>query len=127
MEAPRCIYSGLEIPPRGFSLDHFLPHDRLWNLVPTLHEVNSKKGDRLPEFSYLAPLADIQARAYQSALMRGELKLLEDYFDIWPELTPSQVGHLERAQLEAGLRRVLTPLHQIACNSGFPAGWHYAC
>ncbi|MFP4019809.1 MAG: HNH endonuclease domain-containing protein, partial [Bacteroidales bacterium] len=53
-----CIYSGKEITKSSYSLDHFLPwsftgHDQLWNLIPTLKEVNSSKSDQLPAEKYL--------------------------------------------------------------------------
>lgn len=130
LASPRCIYSGLEVPARGFSLDHFLPwsfvaHDRLWNLIPTLKEVNSSKGDRLPELSHLKTFAEMHAHAYKIALERGEDQLLEDYLDIWPGVTPTEVSVLPKPEFEEGLRRVLTPLYQIASNSGFPSGWRF--
>lgn len=130
MAHPRCVYSGADLPLRGFSLDHFLPwsfvaHDRLWNLVPTLHEINSSKGDRLPDLNYMKPLAELQALAYRHSAELGELKLLEDYHDVWPDLTPAEITELPGSEFEQGLRRVLTPLYQIASNSGFPAGWRY--
>lgn len=49
----RCIYSGEIVSAEKFALDHFVPwsfvvHDQLWNLIPTLTAVNSKKSNRLP-------------------------------------------------------------------------------
>ena len=54
----QCPYSGIELKHESFALDHFLPwsfvvHDRIWNLVPTSHEINSKKSDQLPNICYL--------------------------------------------------------------------------
>ena len=47
-----CTWSGERIGPR-FDVDHIIPfslwhNNELWNLVPVLPSINSKKGERLP-------------------------------------------------------------------------------
>jgi len=84
----RCIYSGQPVQPQGYSLDHFLPwrfvaHDLLWNLVPVPKNVNSAKGDCLPDLStYFDPFARLQYDALQSVVAvtsPRQAKSLEDY------------------------------------------------
>ena len=55
LEEEECfdIYTGEEISIDKISLDHYIPwsfvlHDALWNLTPTPRNINSSKGDRLP-------------------------------------------------------------------------------
>jgi len=57
----RCPYSNEKIDTDNFALDHFLPwsfvvHDRLWNLVPTIPEINLHKSDNLPSEKYIYSL-----------------------------------------------------------------------
>lgn len=60
-----CIYSGQDLSSNKFSLDHYLPwsfvaHDQLWNLIPTLSEVNSSKSNNLPNSEYFAEFVRLQ-------------------------------------------------------------------
>lgn len=85
-EGFRCIYSGEEVPPNDFALDHFLPwawvgHDQLWNLVPVSRETNSEKGMRLPHADDIKGLADAHVRVIRIAEGEGSGKQarLDDY------------------------------------------------
>ena len=52
------------------SIDHFVPwqyvaHDELWNLSPTTPSINSKKGNKLPNWDdYYKELAELEYKAY---------------------------------------------------------------
>lgn len=51
-----CIYQGTKLNSQSISLDHFIPwsyiaHDLIWNIVPTTANINSSKGNALPELS----------------------------------------------------------------------------
>ena len=93
------IYTGTVLDPGSISIDHFIPwsfvlHDRLWNLVPTTTEMNSRKSDRLPNLdSYLDKYCWLQYNAF-SVAMRNNIskKQLEDYLDIGINDFSSQVG-----------------------------------
>ncbi len=71
-----CVWSGDNIS-RNFDIDHCMPYaawpcNDLWNLLPSLPQVNQSKGDRLP-----APEALEQAKCkildwWSMAYMRGE-------------------------------------------------------
>ena len=57
----RCIYTGKELQPQQYDLDHFVPwsfvsHNLLWNLLPADSNINSSKSNNLPSLDkYLAP------------------------------------------------------------------------
>ncbi len=66
-----CIYSGNKLTLSDLSIDHFLPwsyvcHNRIWNLIPTIKQVNSSKNNTLPDLNkYLNPFIENQYRALQ--------------------------------------------------------------
>jgi len=87
-EGFRCIYTGRELGPDGFHLDHFLPwrfvaHDRIWNLVPAAPEINLTKGARIPDPSLVPSLAEAHLHAVRRATetdMPGK-DFLDEYLD----------------------------------------------
>ena len=64
------IYKDTKMSNSNISIDHFVPwsyvaHDELWNLHPTTRELNSSKGNRLPEWSsYFPKLAALEYKVY---------------------------------------------------------------
>lgn len=126
---PKCIYTGLEINPATFHLDHFLPwtfvcHDAVWNLIPTFQDTNSSKGNRLPAPEYLAPMVDLQLSGLIAA--RRILKDRE-----WRVATASFISDLRMSEdnlfnrdaLAAAYDHSVRPQFDIARGIGFAWGW----
>jgi hypothetical protein len=48
-----CVWTGRPLPTNRMDVDHLIPYslwrnNDLWNLLPSLAEVNRRKGDMLP-------------------------------------------------------------------------------
>lgn len=126
-----CIYSNA-IVKNNFSLDHFLPwsyvaHDELWNLIPTLKNVNSSKGNQLPNLDeYLHAFSSLQYRAFHSFLENGDKA--EDVLEGYAKLFNSDIGGLRQMpqnQFTQKIKDTIIPMHQIAQNMGFSSNWTY--
>lgn len=135
------LYTGLPLradhssTKRDLSIDHFVPwsfvlHDELWNLVPTQHNVNSAKNNRLPELAmYLDAFCLQQYHAFNH-MRRSERwhGALEAYLNLGGALNTRAILRPENAVDEAlfvnSLKNVILPLHQIAYNQGYEP-WHY--
>ena len=130
-EPPRCIYSGTQINPNRFQLDHFLPwtfvcHDALWNLLPVSPEANSSKSNRLPHPLYLPAFAAAQNMGLVAArkIMNkaeweaaanpfiGDLRIPEEQL-----LDPVTLAEAYDSSVGAQL--------DIARAIGFEAGWRF--
>lgn len=129
----KCIFSGRDVPIVGFSLDHFLPwsfvaHDALWNICPTIPDVNSAKGDRLPSLDhYLSAFVDLQFDAVQRVAASGkDESVLEDYSLLFGTASKTELVAIPRDRFQMDLENVIRPQIQIATNCGFPPGWKYS-
>jgi hypothetical protein len=119
------IFTGGKLEGR-FSIDHFLPwtfvaHDELWNLAPVRPEINSLKGDRLPDLDqYLPRLSHLHHTAV--AMMAKHPRLLDDHLSFFgcdlTTLKKLDVQHFERRYDE-----ILRPQAQIAVQQGYLDGW----
>lgn len=128
-EPIHCIYTDIELHPKAYDLDHFVPwsfltHDLLWNLVPSDSSINSSKNDRLPQMEiYLPKLADLQQRSLKVVLKAGAApKILEDYISLG--YTPQQLADMSKGAFRTVFEKVFNPLNQIALNMGFET-WKY--
>ena len=127
----RCIYTNHIMQPDSFDLDHFLPwsfvcHDQLWNLIPVTHEANSSKGNCLPSDRYIKPFVELQHFGLtESSSLISERKwhnAVEPYVrDL--HLSVNEIVHI--GQLEQAYSRVLSPMIDLASQSGFSVGWKY--
>lgn len=129
----RCIYSGMPLEVDNYSVDHYLPwefigHDNFWNLAPTIKEVNSSKGDKLPDAKYLEKLAGIHGAAIAAYHERADLRracgsLMLAYF------TDLQVSAHDAPPNEGDIlgayQRVVPALMSLAENQGFKSGWQH--
>ena len=112
-----CIYSGIEVNAKNMSLDHFIPwsyvaHDKIWNIVPTLVNINSQKGNWLPSLElYLESFLDIQLKAYNYHKENGNNKLLEDYLLLFQDSKESSFKQLLGNEIYSNI--------QIAKHLGF--------
>lgn len=122
-----CIYSKKAIT-KDFSLDHFIPwsyvaHDELWNIIPTHKEVNSSKGNNLPDLHlYLDAFVEVQFNAFNAihkSNLHNKSHLLESYFCLLKS---------EETQITSfgnSLKERLFPLFQSARNLGFSEKWRF--
>lgn len=121
-----CIYSGNKIEAERFSLDHYLPwsfvaHDQLWNLIPTLPEINSSKSNDLPS----PQLFDKFVAAQHQGLVLCEQKMP---YREWSRKTEvyiedlhikEQSDLLDLSKLRAAYLGVIPSLISLAENQGF--------
>ena len=128
----RCIYSQQPIDPGKISLDHYLPwsfvaHDQLWNLIPTMPEVNSSKSNNLPNKVYFEKFVKLQHAGLTAAhisLSEGqwaqqiEPYIIEMKFDKAEDL-------LDIQKLCKAYDQLINPLISLASNRGFSTGWMY--
>ena len=120
----RCIYTGKELHPSDYDLDHFIPwsfvsHDLLWNLVPADSSINSSKSNKLPDLDvYLPKMSDLHYRALHvvTELSRTP-KILEDYLSLG--YTPRELVNMSEEQFLHVFQRTFNPINQIAQNMGF--------
>ena len=125
----RCIYSGVSIDPNEMSLDHYLPwsfvaHDNLWNLIPTIRQVNSSKNDSLPDMHYWDGFLKAQLNACRIAYKnKSSHKWAHDYLN---DLHLSEVSELiDMKKLRPSYEKLVYPLYSLAEISGFKSGWLY--
>lgn len=126
-----CIYSN-KLVKSNFSIDHFLPwsyvaHDELWNLIPTFKNVNSSKGNQLPNLDeYLHAFSLLQYKAVHSFLKNGDQAkdILEGYIKLFNDNIRG-LKQIPQKQFEQKLKDTIIPMHQIAQNMGFPSNWTY--
>jgi hypothetical protein len=121
-----CIYSDRQIELNNFSLDHYIPwsfiaHDRLWNLIPTLPEINSSKSDRLPPSQYFDRFVAIQhlglTISQQEMSWQTWNKTVEDYTTDLGIYPPTDLIDLDK--LSHAYSKTIQPLLAIASNQGF--------
>jgi len=126
-----CVYSGILVDRRAYSLDHFLPwsyvaHDLLWNVVPTTASVNSAKGDRVPELErYFGDFARLQHEALRVVATAARAKLVEDYTLLFRASSLEELWAVAFGRFEETLYDTISPQVQIAENLGFVTGWRY--
>ena len=131
MEKPKCFYTGEALDV--FSLDHFLPwsyvgHNRLWNLIPVLKEVNSAKGNRLPSMNQY--LENFICRQYDGIVASKKLftekkwkNYMEPFIDDFKLRDYQEL--LDKKVLSEACRRTILPQSKVAENYGFTPEWTY--
>lgn len=119
----RCIYTEKKLTHGDFAVEHFVPyafvsHDLIWNLIPACRTFNSSKSDKLPPLDqYFDSFFEIQVKALEVVLHTDpNNKLLEDYLNIFPELTTAVQNKDDSKQR---FREQIQPLISIAANNGF--------
>jgi len=126
-----CIYSGKAISANNFSLDHYLPwsfvaHDQLWNLVPTLPEVNSSKSNNLPSPRYFAEFVSIQhlglTASHENLGEQAWSNYVEPYIS---DLRVSTEDLLNVERLTNAYKSTMQPLLTLAAKQGFNENWSY--
>ena len=127
----RCIYSGLCVRD-SLHLDHFVPwtfvaHNQLWNLVPTVSEVNSRKSNHLPCTDYLVPFVRVQHEALHTVFkVKGRnwwSKIIEPFL---ADLKLDEGDLLDFDKLGSAYESTIKPMLVIAGRQGFLEGWTYS-
>lgn len=124
-----CIYTGKELHPSDYALDHFIPwsfvsHDLLWNLIPADDSINSSKSNKLPDLPfYLPKLAKLQHYSLQTFInANNNSKVLEDYLSLG--YTARELADMSDERFIELYERTFNPMNQIAINMGFET-WKY--
>lgn len=120
-----CIYSGQPLTVNRFSLDHYVPwsfvaHDQLWNLIPTIPEVNSAKSNHLPPANRLKSFVEIQHRGLSIShekMHSSWNKVVEPYIDGLGIHRRDDLLDLDK--LRVAYENVIQPLFILAENQGF--------
>lgn len=124
------IYGNINMSKEKISIDHFVPwqfvaHDELWNLSPTTQSINSKKGNRLPNWEeYFHSLAELEYKAYDICIgkdiARKEFEKCAKYHINSMDVRKSlYVEGLEKAQFVDRLENILKPVYESARLCGF--------
>lgn len=126
-----CIYTGKELHPSDYDLDHFIPwsfvsHDLLWNLIPSDDSINSSKSNKLPDLSLFLPkLASLQHRSLRVFINANKsIKVLEDYLSLG--YTARELADMSGERFMELYERTFKPMSQIALNMGFEI-WKCEC
>lgn len=132
------IYTSKELTAQNFeeygglSIDHFIPwsfvlHDELWNLVPTFHNINSAKSNKLPNLEiYMEKFCDLQYNAFKVARKNKKLQgSLQDYLTINKNMDINALLHsdIQKGYFIDSIKSTIKPLFQIAYNQGYGL-WH---
>lgn len=132
-KSTKCIYSGTQLNSNRISLDHYLPwsfvaHDQLWNLVPTVPEVNSAKSNHIPAGNYFDDLVGLQ----HQGLITTRKYLSERSWKrhITPFITDLKIANahdlLDLENLKDAYKRTMLPLVSLAERLGFTSNWRYS-
>lgn len=120
----RCIYTGKEIYPGKYDLDHFVPwsyvlHNLLWNLLPADSSINSSKSNNLPPLEkFLKPFSSLQHNALKTLYHKNpNNKIFEDYLTVYD--TVSELVNLNETDFYNVFKRQFSPMVQTAENTGF--------
>ena len=128
----QCIYSQQTISPSNISIDHYIPwsfvaHDQLWNLIPTVPEVNSSKSNNLPSESYFRNFVKLQHVGLTSA--RASMTEKQWIKQVEPYISDLRMNNkedlLEIEKLCNAYDELINPLVALASNQGFRNGWMY--
>ena len=120
----RCIYTGKELQPQQYDLDHFVPwsfvsHNLLWNLLPADSNINSSKSNNLPSLDkYLDPFCITQQNALKTLYKKSPNNtIFEDYLIIHDSI--SDLVQLSETDFYNVFKKTFAPMVQIAENMGF--------
>ena len=128
----RCIYSGEILNLDALSLDHYFPwsfvaHNQLWNLIPTIPEVNSAKSNNLPSDKYFHDFVTIQHLGLTISSEQMTDKKWNNYIE--PYLLDLRISArhelLNFEILNRAYEATLKPLISLAASQGFTASWSY--
>lgn len=128
---PVCeIYLNESLTDKNISIDHFVPwsyvtHNELWNLHPTTKRINTRKGNKLPDwYTYFPALCE---KEYFSYNMMWEYEAVHEEFEkcskmhinsyeVFMKLYRPGLGENE---FRGNLENILLPVYKSAQNAGF--------
>ena len=120
----KCIYTGRSLQVGNFDVEHFIPwsfvsHDQMWNLIPADSSINCSKSNKLPPLDkYFDSFVDMQYEAIKIVFdKKPKIKLLEDYMILGSGI--NDIVQKPYSEFKEKYYKVLSPLIQIASNSGF--------
>lgn len=122
------IYTNQLLNKSNFDVDHFIPwsfvlHNKIWNLIPSINNINRIKNNKLPDLNiYLNKFCDQQYNALKIAIDHNFSekllrKIQEDYLEIDLHIDLSKVP--PENNFNRSIKNTIKPLHQIASNQGF--------
>jgi HNH endonuclease len=126
-----CIYSDRKLGVERFSLDHYLPwsfvaHDQLWNLIPTIPEINSSKSNDLPSSQLFQKFVNAQhlglTICHRKMSAREWNKTVESYIEDLGIHTQDELIDLEK--LTNAYCNLIKPLLSLAINQDFKIWQH---
>lgn len=128
----KCIYTDESLSTDRISLDHYLPwsfvvHDQLWNLIPTLPEVNSSKSNQLPANIYFDRFVSLQHQGLTVTHGHSGERKWEKYIEPYiSDLKFSdKLDLLDRQKLKRAYESTLLPMLELAKNLGFNQSWRF--
>jgi len=127
----RCPYSNEVIKTDKFELDHFLPwsfvvHNRLWNLIPTLPEVNLQKSDNIPSLDYIDNVIEQHHIAISISKTCFKTKKWNNYMeDYITDLKISETDIKNVAEFRNKYHFQVESLTSLAKAQGFFSDWVY--
>lgn len=115
---------------KSISIDHFVPwqylsHDELWNLSPTTKNINSMKGNQLPNlYEDFERLAELQHKALMMCndyeIVRHKFKICLDYHVNSTEIRNSLYQpDIDLPSYRERLYNVIQPVYDSAKMGGF--------
>ncbi len=115
---------------KPISIDHFVPwqylsHDELWNLSPTTKNINSMKGNQLPNlYEDFERLAELQHKALMMCndyeIVRHKFKICLDYHVNSTEIRNSLYQpDIDLPSYRERLYNVIQPVYDSAKMGGF--------
>ena len=124
------IYGDNNLSEISISIDHFIPwqyvaHDELWNLNPTTKNINSSKGNNLPNWDkYFGRLLELEYRAYtlryENTRVAEAFNKCADYHLNNSEIRNSLYADgLSKNEFGVRLENVIKPVYKSAVNCGF--------
>ncbi|MGI9347863.1 MAG: HNH endonuclease domain-containing protein [Gammaproteobacteria bacterium] len=124
-----CLYSKRRISTENFALDHYIPwnfigHNQLWNLVPTIKEVNSSKSDNLPSAIYYEGFVKIQHISvnHLNETPPQKWRHLRESYEVSLHVPLQKL--IMQDQLRKSLEETILPMLKLAQNAGF-INWKY--
>ena len=126
----RDIYGDIDLADENISVDHFVPwqyvaHDELWNLSPTTKNINSMKGNQLPNlYEDFERLAELQHKALMMCndyeIVRHKFKICLDYHVNSTEIRNSLYQpDIDLPSYRERLYNVIQPVYDSAKMGGF--------
>lgn len=124
------IYTGKNIDPTAFDVDHFVPwsfvmNDELWNLTPMDSSLNSSKSNKLPEWDkFFGKFADNQFILYDLVFSRsGIYDLYKNCFkdnlhSIWAQQELYRSGNTREIFCNV-LEQNMRPIYDSAKRQGY--------